>query len=86
MRMVQQTGLSCTSPPAFSKQEVPVVVAVLTAGVYDNIGRILPVPSILPEESVACTVETPQGKAQVHLSSVNRNLQTYGWLLYQEKV
>ncbi|KAF5899942.1 ATP-dependent RNA helicase DHX29, partial [Clarias magur] len=86
IRMVQQTGLSCTSPPTFSKQEVPVVVAVLSAGVYDNIGRILPVPSILPEESVACTVETPQGKAQVHLSSVNRNLQTHGWLLYQEKV
>lgn len=86
IRMVQQTGLSSASLPSFSKQEVPVVVAVLSAGVYDNVGRILPVPSILPEERVACTVETPQGKAQVHPSSVNRNLQTHGWLLYQEKV
>ncbi|XP_026798594.3 ATP-dependent RNA helicase DHX29 isoform X1 [Pangasianodon hypophthalmus] len=86
VRMVQQTGLCSTSLPSFSKQEVPVVVAVLSAGVYDNVGRILPVPSILPEERVACTAETPQGKAQVHPSSVNRNLQTHGWLLYQEKV
>lgn len=84
--MVQQTGLSGASLPAFSKQEVPVVVAVMSAGVYDNIGRILHVPSVLPEDPVACTVETPQGKAQVHPSSVNRNLQTHGWLLYQEKV
>ncbi|TSM12535.1 ATP-dependent RNA helicase DHX29 [Bagarius yarrelli] len=86
VRMVQQTGLSGTSLSSFSKQEVPVVVAVLSAGVYDNVGRILPAPSILPEERVACSVETPQGKAQVHPSSVNRNLQTHGWLLYQEKV
>ncbi|XP_060764891.1 ATP-dependent RNA helicase DHX29 isoform X2 [Neoarius graeffei] len=86
IRMVQQTGLSSASLPSFSKQEVPVVVAVLSAGVYDNVGRILPVPSVIPEERVACMVETLQGKAQVHPSSVNRNLQTHGWLLYQEKV
>lgn len=86
VRMVQQTGLSSASLPSFSKQEVPVVVAVLSAGVYDNVGRIIPVASVLPEERVACTAETPQGKAQVHPSSVNRNLQTHGWLLYQEKV
>ncbi|XP_017345431.1 ATP-dependent RNA helicase DHX29 [Ictalurus punctatus] len=86
VRMVQQTGLSSVSLPSFSKKEVPVLVAVLSAGVYDNVGRVLPVPSVLPEERLACTVETPQGKAQVHPSSVNRNLQTYGWLLYQEKV
>ncbi|KAI5099549.1 ATP-dependent RNA helicase DHX29 [Silurus meridionalis] len=86
IRMVQQTGLSGSSQPLYSKQEAPVVVAVLSAGVYDNVGRILPVPSILPEERIACTVETPQGKAQVHPSSVNRNLQRHGWLLYQEKV
>ncbi|KAK3549943.1 hypothetical protein QTP86_016870 [Hemibagrus guttatus] len=86
VRMMQQTGLCSASLPSFSKQEVPVVVAVLSAGVYDNIGRILPVASILPEERVACTAETAQGKAQVHPSSVNRNLQTHGWLLYQEKV
>lgn len=84
--MVQQTGLSSAFLPSFSKQEMPVVVAVLGAGVYDNVGCILPAPSILPEERVACMAETPQGKAQVHPSSVNRNLQTHGWLLYQEKV
>lgn len=87
VQMVQQTGLSsCLSSVSFTKQEVPVIVAVLSAGVYDNVGRIVPTPSVLPEERIACTVETPQGKAQVHPSSVNRNLQTHGWLLYQEKV
>ncbi|XP_062869966.1 ATP-dependent RNA helicase DHX29 isoform X1 [Trichomycterus rosablanca] len=89
VRMVQQTGLNTStssSSMSFSKQEVPVIVAVLSAGVYDNVGRIIPTPSVLPEERIACTVETPQGKAQVHPSSVNRNLQTHGWLLYQEKV
>ncbi|GLD55484.1 ATP-dependent RNA helicase Dhx29-like protein [Lates japonicus] len=51
-----------------------------------SVARVLCTPSVDVLERVACTVETPQGKAQVHPSSVNRNLQTHGWLLYQEKV
>lgn len=61
-------------------------MAVLTAGLYDSVGRILYTPSVDILEQTTCTVETAQGKAQVHPSSVNRTLQAYGWLLYQEKV
>lgn len=91
MRMMEQAGFwSYRSKPqpaaALSKQQISVLVAVVTAGLYDSVGRILCTPSVDVLERVACTVETPQGKAQVHPSSVNRNLQTHGWLLYQEKV
>ncbi|XP_072515206.1 ATP-dependent RNA helicase DHX29 [Salminus brasiliensis] len=94
IRMVEQTGFSRTSqarsktkgPASLSKQDTPVLAAVLTAGLYDSVGRTLYTPSVDLQERVACTVETAQGKAQVHPSSINRNLQTHGWLLYQEKV
>ena len=92
--MVEQTGFSRTAqirskgkgPGSLSKQDIPILAAVLTAGLYDSAGRIIYTPSVDLQERVACTVETAQGKAQVHPSSVNRNLQTHGWLLYQEKV
>lgn len=71
---------------SMSKQLISVLDAVLTAGLYDSVARVLCTPSVDVLERVACTVETPQGRAQVHPSSVNRNLQTHGWLLYQEKV
>lgn len=92
--MMEQVGFwSCRSfssakskPASPSKQQVAVLKAVLTAGLYDSVGRILCTPSVDVLERVVCTAETPQGRAQVHPSSVNRNLQTHGWLLYQEKV
>uniref|UniRef100_A0A8C3B061 ATP-dependent RNA helicase DHX29 n=1 Tax=Cyclopterus lumpus TaxID=8103 RepID=A0A8C3B061_CYCLU len=96
MKMMEQAGFwSSRSKPqvaaaaagaALSKQQISVLNAVLAAGLYDSVARVLCTPSVDVLERVACTVETPQGKAQVHPSSVNRNLQTHGWLLYQEKV
>uniref|UniRef100_A0A673C9W9 ATP-dependent RNA helicase DHX29 n=1 Tax=Sphaeramia orbicularis TaxID=375764 RepID=A0A673C9W9_9TELE len=94
MKMMEQAGFwSFRSSPRFklhagtlSKQQISVLNAVLTAGLYDSVARVLCTPSVDVLERVACTVETPQGKAQVHPSSVNRNLQTHGWMLYQEKV
>ncbi|XP_030598748.1 ATP-dependent RNA helicase DHX29 [Archocentrus centrarchus] len=96
MKMMEQAGFwSSRSSSSFalkpqgallSKQQISVLNAVLSAGLYDNVARVLCTPSVDVLERVACTVETPQGKAQVHFSSVNRNLQTHGWLLYQEKV
>ncbi|NXC86677.1 DHX29 helicase, partial [Cercotrichas coryphoeus] len=71
---------------SLSLSEIALLKAVLTAGLYDNIGKILYTKSVDITEKLACMVETAQGKAQVHPSSVNRDLQTYGWLLYQEKV
>ncbi|XP_072778119.1 ATP-dependent RNA helicase DHX29 isoform X2 [Taeniopygia guttata] len=71
---------------SLSLSEIALLKAVLTAGLYDNVGKILYAKSVDITEKLACTVETAQGKAQVHPSSVNRDLQTYGWLLYQEKV
>uniref|UniRef100_A0A673WGT0 ATP-dependent RNA helicase DHX29 n=1 Tax=Salmo trutta TaxID=8032 RepID=A0A673WGT0_SALTR len=68
------------------KPQICVLNAVLTAGLYDSVGRILYTPSVDVLDRVACSVETAQGKAQVHPSSVNRCLQTRGWLLFQEKV
>ncbi|XP_076614901.1 ATP-dependent RNA helicase DHX29 [Chaetodon auriga] len=90
MKMMEQAGFwSSRSKPqanSLSKQHISVLNAVLTAGLYDSVARVMCTPSVDVLERVACTVETPQGKAQVHPSSVNRNLQTHGWLLYQEKV
>ncbi|XP_069026019.1 ATP-dependent RNA helicase DHX29 [Embiotoca jacksoni] len=94
MRMMEQAGFwssrssSRSKQPGapLSKQQMSVLNAVLTAGLYDSVARVLCTPSVDVLERVACTVETPQGRAQVHPSSVNRNLQTHGWLLYQEKV
>ncbi|XP_067430535.1 ATP-dependent RNA helicase DHX29 [Thunnus thynnus] len=94
MKMMEQAGFwssrssSHLKPQAatLSKQQISVLNAVLTAGLYDSVARVLCTTSVDVLERVACTVETPQGKAQVHPSSVNRNLQTHGWLLYQEKV
>uniref|UniRef100_A0AAY4EE18 ATP-dependent RNA helicase DHX29 n=1 Tax=Denticeps clupeoides TaxID=299321 RepID=A0AAY4EE18_9TELE len=98
IRMVEQAGFSPSKPKGSRSQTrtdaaghltstgVSVLNAALTAGLYDSVGRIIYMPSVDVEERQACMVETPQGKAQVHPSSVNRNLQTYGWLLYQEKV
>ncbi|XP_070845311.1 ATP-dependent RNA helicase DHX29 [Chaetodon trifascialis] len=90
MKMMEQAGFwSPRSKPqanSLSKQHISVLNAVLTAGLYDSVARVMCTPSVDVLERVACTVETPQGKAQVHPSSVNRNLQTHGWLLYQEKV
>lgn len=94
MKMMEQTGF-CSSrsssrsklqTTALSKQQISVLNAALTAGLYDSVARVLYTPSVDVLERLVCTVETPQGKAQVHPSSVNRNLQTHGWLLYQEKV
>ncbi|KAM4707688.1 ATP-dependent RNA helicase DHX29 [Discoglossus pictus] len=71
---------------ALSDEETSLFKAVLTAGLYDNVGKIMFTKSVDITEKLACVVETAQGKAQVHPSSVNRDLQTYGWLLYQEKI
>ncbi|XP_012735215.2 ATP-dependent RNA helicase DHX29 [Fundulus heteroclitus] len=99
MRMMEQAGFwssrssSSSSrpkqqqqPASLSKQQICVLNAALTAGLYDSVARLLCNPPVDGLERVACTVETPQGRAQVHPSSVNRNLQVHGWLLYQEKV
>ncbi|XP_077352754.1 ATP-dependent RNA helicase DHX29 isoform X2 [Festucalex cinctus] len=89
MKMMEQAGF-CSSraprPPTASKPPVSLLGAALTAGLYDSVARILCVSSVDALERVACSAETPQGRAQVHPSSVNRNLQMHGWLLYQEKV
>lgn len=99
--MVEQAGFTASKPGrtprshpsselkvlgALSKQDISVLNAVLTAGLYDSVGRILYTPSVDFQDRVVCVVETAQGKAHVHPSSVNRFLQTHGWLLFQEKV
>ncbi|KAM8961708.1 ATP-dependent RNA helicase DHX29 isoform 2-T2 [Pelodytes ibericus] len=98
IRLVRAAGFACPKSVGpkehygygdrrtFTAQETSLLKAVLTAGLYDNVGKILFTKSVDVTEKLACMVETAQGKAQVHPSSVNRDLQTYGWLLYQEKV
>ncbi|XFF88975.1 hypothetical protein AB1E18_015194 [Capra hircus] len=96
IKLVKAAGfLSSTTSNSFegnratqtlSFQEIALLKAVLTAGLYDNVGKIMYTKSVDITEKLACIVETAQGKAQVHPSSVNRDLQIYGWLLYQEKI
>jgi len=66
-----------------------VLKAVLTAGLYPHVARteyVAPVDVAVNPVRRACTVQTVQGDAQVHPSSVNRFLATNGWLVYHEKV
>lgn len=94
MKMMEQAGFcSLRHSTRFklhagtlSRAQISILNAALTAGLYDSVAKLVCTPSVDVLERVACSVETPQGKAQVHPSSVNRNLQTHGWLLYQEKV
>lgn len=93
VKLVRAAGFSSstswegrTGPQALSFQDIALLKAVLAAGLYDSVGKIMCTKSVDVTEKLACMVETAQGKAQVHPSSVNRDLQTYGWLLYQEKV
>ncbi|XP_036164410.1 ATP-dependent RNA helicase DHX29 isoform X1 [Myotis myotis] len=95
IRLVKAAGFSASTSNGWegskatqtlSFQEVALLKAVLAAGLSDSVGKILCTRSVDITEKLACMVETAQGKAQVHPSSVNRDLQTYGWLLYQEKV
>ncbi|XP_032706449.1 ATP-dependent RNA helicase DHX29 isoform X2 [Lontra canadensis] len=96
IKLVKAAGFSSSTTPndwegnrasqTLSFQEIALLKAVLAAGLYDNVGKIIYTKSVDVTEKLACIVETAQGKAQVHPSSVNRDLQTYGWLLYQEKV
>ncbi|XP_008100991.2 ATP-dependent RNA helicase DHX29 [Anolis carolinensis] len=91
IRVVRLAGFAAPSchhegTHSLSLQDMVLLKAVLTAGLYDNVGKILFTKSVDITEKLACVAETAQGKAQVHPSSVNRDLQTYGWLLYQEKV
>uniref|UniRef100_A0A8C6HDP5 ATP-dependent RNA helicase DHX29 n=1 Tax=Mus spicilegus TaxID=10103 RepID=A0A8C6HDP5_MUSSI len=93
MKLVKAAGFSSApswegrkGPQTLSFQDIALLKAVLAAGLYDSVGKIMCTKSVDVTEKLACMVETAQGKAQVHPSSVNRDLQTYGWLLYQEKV
>nr|XP_028604260.1 ATP-dependent RNA helicase DHX29 isoform X2 [Podarcis muralis] len=91
IRVVRAAGFAAPSchhegTHALSLQEMVLLKAVLTAGLYDNVGKIMYTKSVDITEKLACITETAQGKAQVHPSSVNRDLQTYGWLIYQEKI
>ncbi|XP_051039031.1 ATP-dependent RNA helicase DHX29 [Phodopus roborovskii] len=96
MRLVKAAGFSSSTTStswegrkasqALSCEDIALLKAVLAAGLYDSVGKIMYAKSVDVTEKLACMVETAQGKAQVHPSSVNRDLQTYGWLLYQEKV
>nr|XP_032812397.1 LOW QUALITY PROTEIN: ATP-dependent RNA helicase DHX29 [Petromyzon marinus] len=78
--------------PDLGPGDIALLKAVLTAGLYDNVGRIrvVPVVPVDPMEASAekppCLIDTPQGPAHVHPSSVARGLRGPGWLLYQEKV
>ncbi|ERE83365.1 ATP-dependent RNA helicase DHX29 isoform X3 [Cricetulus griseus] len=96
MKLVKAAGFSSSTTSTswegkkasqtLSFQDIALLKAVLAAGLYDSVGKIMYTKSVDVTEKLACMVETAQGKAQVHPSSVNRDLQTYGWLLYQEKV
>ncbi|XP_059164775.1 ATP-dependent RNA helicase DHX29-like [Physella acuta] len=66
---------------------IALVKAVITAGLYPQVGQVLTAPSVEASEKLSCLVETSQGVAQVHPSSVNKHLTATGsWMLYHEKV
>lgn len=72
-----------------TQKTIAKVKAVLTAGLYPSVAKVTfeaPVDAAVNPEQKVCKAETPQGPAHVHPSSVNRNLQANGWIVYHEKV
>ncbi|XP_050404542.1 ATP-dependent RNA helicase dhx29 [Patella vulgata] len=68
---------------------IAMVKAVLTAGLYPNVGRVShtpPVDACLYPDKKLCIVETQHASIAIHPSSVNRYMETNGWLIYHEKV
>ncbi|GFS24549.1 ATP-dependent RNA helicase DHX29-like, partial [Elysia marginata] len=81
------SNMRTISKDELSPASVAIIKAVLTAGLYPQVGQVLTTPSVDISEQSSCLVETSQGVAQVHPSSVNRNLALTGsWLVYHEKV
>lgn len=81
------SNVRTASKDELSPGSVAIIKAVLTAGLYPQVGQVLTTPSVDVSEQSSCLVETSQGTAQVHPSSVNRNLALTGsWLVYHEKV
>jgi len=78
--------LTCSVP---SPALMSILKAVLAAGLYPRVGRVSyvePVDAAANPTSRVCVVQTSQGEAEVHPSSVNRHLATTGWTAYHEKV
>uniref|UniRef100_A0A0B6YIZ1 Helicase-associated domain-containing protein n=1 Tax=Arion vulgaris TaxID=1028688 RepID=A0A0B6YIZ1_9EUPU len=66
---------------------ISMIKAILTAGLYPQVGQVVTQPSVDITLKSVCMVETPQGIAQVHPFSVNKNLSlTNSWLVYHEKI
>ncbi|KAK3737105.1 hypothetical protein RRG08_016411 [Elysia crispata] len=81
------SNVRTASKDELGQNSVAIIKAVLTAGLYPQVGQVLTTPSVDVSEQSSCLVETSQGVAQVHPSSVNRNLALTGsWLVYHEKV
>ncbi|KAL5009672.1 hypothetical protein ScPMuIL_011977 [Solemya velum] len=64
---------------------IAMVRAVLTAGLYPCVAMVTNM-SPNSQDKVPCIVETDQGPARVHPSSVNSCLQANGWMVYHQKV
>uniref|UniRef100_A0A8C4QIY0 RNA helicase n=1 Tax=Eptatretus burgeri TaxID=7764 RepID=A0A8C4QIY0_EPTBU len=87
----QSNNMTSSPAPNLSEADVLVLKAILTAGLYDNVGRVIPKtqspadPSDAPGTEHSCVVETVRGTACIHPASVTRNLSRPCLLLYQEK-
>ncbi|GFO08324.1 hypothetical protein PoB_003482900, partial [Plakobranchus ocellatus] len=81
------SSVATASKDELGQASVAIIKAVLTAGLYPQVGQVLTTPSVDISDQSSCLVETSQGVAQVHPSSVNKNLALTGsWMVYHEKV
>lgn len=89
LNISQTDSSSSISAVHLSPALVAVLKAVLTAGLYPNIARVISRPTV---ESAAmgvqetCVAQTQYGLVHAHPSSVNRYLAGPGWLIFHEKV
>lgn len=93
IKLVHSVGFDSTdtmkSGNSLPRELVAMVKAVLTAGLYPNIAMVKyeeAVDAAANSEQRACVMETPQGAAHAHPSSVNRFLKANGLVVYHEKV
>ncbi|XP_071825877.1 ATP-dependent RNA helicase dhx29-like isoform X2 [Apostichopus japonicus] len=71
-----------------NQDNIALIKAVVTAGLYPNVARLRYEPPIDGERdfSILTQADTSREFACLHPGSVNRNLGTYGWVTFIEKV
>lgn len=88
MNLISSIGFSNDSRPienSLSAEDENMIKLILTGGIYPNIAQIRKVERAESDKTQLADCLTSQGKVFVHPSSVNKHINTDGFLIYHEK-